>query len=174
MKSLGGRVAIALSGAVAGGAVALIFEFVGHPTWYILALVTAAVGPSIIIELARWPKVDAFRERCRYWPRWSRFAIILLLIAIPLATKRILDPHSAHYGYLPLLAPVIVIAILFGFRSALAAVALAIFATDLFLVVPPSSFAWTNVEDVGGLLLSTVLGAIVALAVDGFVNLDPA
>jgi K+-sensing histidine kinase KdpD len=174
VKSIGGRVAVALIGAVAGCALALILEFIGHPTWYILAMGVAAVAPSVTLELARWPKFDAFRERCRYWPRWSRYGIILLLIAIPLATKRILDSNSAHYGYLPLLAPVIAIAVLFGFRSALAAVALSILATDLFFVVPPSSFAWTNAEDVVGVLLFAVLGAITALAVDGFVNIDPA
>lgn len=172
MKSAQSRIGAAFLGAVVGAVVALLFELLGHPSWYILAMVTTAVLPSVVFAFADRPQIDAFRSRCKRWPIWSRYGLILLFIAITLTAKRVLEPDPLPYNYLPLLVPVIASAILFGIRAAVLTVVLTTLAADLFFVVPRSTFALTNVEDVVGLLVFATLGALSALAFDGFLNLE--
>ena len=167
------RITIALMGAIAGLFLALFLELIGHPSWYILAMVAVATAPSLMFAFVSTPKIDAFRYRCGRWPRWSKYGLILLMVAIALGTKRILDSDPRHYGYLPMLAPVGVSGILFGLGSALFTLIVTIIAADIFFILPPSTFALTNWEDVGGLLVFATLGAGTALAVDEVLNLGP-
>lgn len=161
-------------GAVAGIFLALFFEFLGHPSWYILAMFAAAVAPSLIFEVARVRTIDAYRDRCERWPRWSKYALILLLIAIAIGTKRVLDSDPRHYSYLPMLGPVVASGVLFGFVFAVVTVVVTTLAADLFLVAPPSTFAFTNWEDIAGLAVFATLGAGVALTIDDFLNVGSA
>jgi hypothetical protein len=169
MKS---RVTIALIGAIVGLLLALFLELIGHPSWYIVAMLAVAIAPSLIFAFLGTPKIDAFRWRCSRWPRWNKYGLILLMIAIALGAKRFLDSDPRHYTYLPLLAPVVVSGTIFGWGSALFALFVTIVAADIFFVHPPSTFALSNWEDVGGLLVFATLGAGAALAVDDFLSLE--
>lgn len=165
---------LALGGAAAGLVLALIFEFLGHTSWYILAMFGAAAVPSLVIEMARVPAIDAFRDRCHRWPTWSKYALILLLIAIALGTKRVLDGDPRHYRYVSLLGPVATTGVLFGFSMAFISVVATTLAADLVFALPQSTFALSNWEDLAGLVVFAILGAGVALTVDEFLSLGSA
>ena len=87
-----------------------------------------------------------------------------------LGAKWAFDANPRDYSYLPLLAPVIASAVVFGFGAALFAVIVTALGADYFLALPEYSFALTELEDALGLAVFATLGALVVLSIDGLLN----
>ena len=164
------RIPAALIGAAVGFLLALLVELTGHPSWFFLAMVVGAIAPSVILALKKSSRIEAFRIECQQLPRWSQFCLILLMIAITLGSKWVLDANPRDYSYLPLVIPVIASAVLFGFGSALFTIFVTALGADYFFALPEYSFILTEWEDALGLAVFAILGALAALAIDDFFN----
>lgn len=166
------RALAALIGATAAFLFALLLELTGHPPWYFLLMLLAALAPSLILTVKRSARIEAFRHACQNQPIWLRFGAILLMIALALGAKWAFDAGPRDSGYMLLLIPVIISAALFGFGPALITVAASTAAADYYFAVPAFSFWLTEWEDAVALAAFAIIGALAALALDETLNLD--
>jgi K+-sensing histidine kinase KdpD len=108
------------------------------------------------------------RSRTQKQSGWLKGTIVLVLVAANVAVCLgfRFNPRVAYY--LPLLIPVLVSAVVFGFGSGLFAVVVSVAAADFFFAPPGFDFSVTEWEDVLGLAVFGVIGAFAALMIDEF------
>jgi K+-sensing histidine kinase KdpD len=136
----------------------------------VLLLIVAAVTPSVVMLLYghRGSSVVRLRSRTQKQSGWLKGTIVLALVAATVAACLGFRFNPRVASYLPLLIPVLVSAVVFGFGSGLFAVALSIVAADFFFAPPEFDFSITEWEDVLGLAVFGVIGAFAALMIDEF------
>jgi MFS family permease len=152
-----GMVAAALIGAVFGAAFAWLLGITGHPSWSALLLIFCAIAPSMMIA--------EHRSTFWGWIRWRaspelKVLLTLLLVALTLLVLDALNVNPRDHAYLPLLLPIILIALLLGIGAALVGVLAGIVIADCVYAPPPYCFAITEWKNVAGLAVFAVLGAI--------------
>jgi len=133
-------------------------------------MLVGAIAPKLILTFKNNLRIEAFRDACERLPLWIRSGLILLMIAITLGAALVFHANPKDYSYVPLVIPVIVIAAFFDFFSALFAIFVTAFGDDYFFAHPQSSFALTDWEDALGLVVFAIFGALVALAIDEFLD----
>jgi K+-sensing histidine kinase KdpD len=94
--------------------------------------------------------------------------VIVAMVGITVATCLAFDFNPRAAFYVPLLAPVLISAVLFGFGASLFSVILGIVTADFFFAPPVFDFAITEWEDVLGLATFGIIGALLGLAIDEF------
>lgn len=165
----------ALIGAVVGVLLVLLLEITGHTWWSVLLMIVAAVGPSVIkltYENRERQPIN-FLQWTRYRVQtWMKVGSTLLLVIATLVVLHFLGLNPRDHGYIPLLLPAVVSAILFGSGPALFAIILSTIIADYVYAIPADEFAITNWEDAAGLATFAVVGALAALAVSDFFLLD--
>jgi K+-sensing histidine kinase KdpD len=144
-----------------------LLEISGHPSWAVLLLIIAAVTPSILLLFY---DLGQSRRRSQRWRRsnWIKAVVVLAMVGITVVTCLAFDFNPRVAYYLPLLAPVLISAVLFGFGTSLFSVILGIVAADFFFAPPAFDFAITEWEDVLGLATFGIIGALLGLAIDEF------
>jgi K+-sensing histidine kinase KdpD len=152
-------------GAAVGIGFAFLLEISGHPSWAVLLLIIAAVAPSVLVVLHG----NGGRQLTR--SHWLKAAAVFAMVAMTVTICLALNFNPRVAFYLPLLVPVLVSAVLFGFATSLFAVAVSIVAADFFFAPPEFDFNITEWEDVLGLAVFGIIGAFAALMIDEFFSL---
>jgi K+-sensing histidine kinase KdpD len=155
-------------GAIIGFSFGLSAELTGHPWWFLLMMLVCAFSPGSISFAASINSADPvinLRSRLSL-AGWMKPAVVLLLVAITLGAIRIVGINPRDYGYVPLLFPVIVSSILFGFGQGLLAVIVCILMGDYLLALPVYDFRISQPEDAIGLAVFALLGGAVAWVID--------
>ncbi len=157
-------------GATIGIGFAFLIEISGHPSWAVLLLIVAAIGPSLLTSFFpdRLAIIGLRRRVQQGQSRWLKGMVVLFMVGATVAVCLGLNFNPRVAFYLPLLIPVLVSGILFGFTMSLFAVVLSIVAADFFFAPPQFDFSITEWEDVLGLAVFGVIGAFAALMIDEF------
>jgi hypothetical protein len=123
------------TGSVLGALLALAIELTGHRWWALLMLLTCALGPSL--ARAMW----GFRAGT--YSRMSRVAkvtLVLLMIAATLTVEWSININPRDYAYVPLLPPVLLSALFFGFGHGVLAIVICTIIADYFFSLPVYDF----------------------------------
>jgi hypothetical protein len=148
------------TGAAFGAIAALVIELTGHPWWALLMLLTCALGPSLL--RANWDFRRATYVGRLHLSGPAKVAFVLLMIGATLAVEWAIKINPRDYAYVPLLPPVVLAAVLFGFAHGLLAVVVCTIIGDYLFALPVYDFAITQIEDAVGLSIFAVLGASMA------------
>jgi K+-sensing histidine kinase KdpD len=122
-------------------------------------------GLALFLRSLRIPLV-ARRRRSR----WLALGSALLMVGVTVATCFAFNFNPREAYYLPLLPPVLVSAVLFGFGASLFAVIASIVAADFFFAPPEFDFAIAQWEDVLGLATFGIIGSLAAMVIDEFLS----
>jgi K+-sensing histidine kinase KdpD len=156
-----------LVGAAIGLFVAWALEITGHPSWSVLLMIICACAPSALIALLERednrPKLLGWRWRGR---SWVKVIVTLLLVTANLLVLHAFAVNPRDYGYLPLITPIVLSAIVLGFGCALLAVVISTVVADYVYALPEYSFALTDWDEVAGLATFAMLGAVAALMIN--------
>ena len=104
----------------------------------------------------------------RWRSNWVKGGVVLAMVGVTVAACLAFNFNPRAAYYLPLLAPVLISAVLFGFGASLFSVIVGIVAADVFFAPPVFDFAMTEWEDALGLATFGIIGALVGLAIDEF------
>jgi K+-sensing histidine kinase KdpD len=153
------------AGSACGLLIGFAIELSGHRWWAILMLLACVFGPSIFRASRR------FQHQTRKVSSLSlllKTAIVLLIIVATLVVEWAIGINPRDYGYVPLLPPVILAALLFGFPQGMLAVIVCTVIADYLFALPEYDFRITEMEDAVGLAVFAVLGAFFALIAQQF------
>jgi K+-sensing histidine kinase KdpD len=156
------------TGAIIGFLFDLMIELSGHPWWFLVMMLVCAFSPGVIsfaVAVNRVDYVINLRSRLSL-PEWAKPAVVLLLVAICLGVTRLVGINPRDYAYVPLLFPVIVSSVLFGFGQGLLAVIVCTLAGDYLFALPIYDFRISEPEDAIGLAVFSIFGAVAAWVID--------
>jgi hypothetical protein len=161
------RLTAVFVGAAFGFLLALFAEFTGHPAWTVLLMLLCLLAPPLLVTFG-WVEIPQSLRRIHRRPAWVRSALTVLLVVLSFAAMEALDVNPRDYAYIPLLAPVIMSAGLFGFGPGLFAVVLSTVWTDFYYAPPVWNFAVTEWKDLVGLAVFAIFGGLVSLSIQEF------
>jgi hypothetical protein len=159
-------------GAVLGAAIAKAVELTGHRWWALLIVLACVLAPSALRGFVKF-RTETIFPRFRPSQR-VKVVCVLLMIGVTLAIYLASGLNPRDYGYAPLLPPVILASLLFGFGHGLLAVIICTVTADYLFALPEFDFVITDVEDAVGLAVFAILGAFIALAIHNLVPPDEA
>ena len=110
------------------------------------------------------------RSRTQKQSGWLKGTVVLVFVAATVAVYLGFRFNPRVAFYLPLLFPVLVSAVVFGFGGGLFAVVVSIVAADFFFAPPEFDFSITEWEDVLELAVFGVIGSLAALMIDEFLS----
>jgi K+-sensing histidine kinase KdpD len=160
-------------GAIIGFLIDLSVELTGHPWWFLLMMLICATSPGIVSFAAAINSTDhVINRRSRLsLPGWVKPAIVLLFVAIDFGVMRIVGINPRDYAYVPLLFPVIVSSVLFGFGQGLLAVLVCTLIGDYLFALPVYDFRISEPEDAIGLAAFAIFGGAAAWVIDEMTDL---
>jgi K+-sensing histidine kinase KdpD len=178
MTSLGTgyrSILVLLIGAICGALLAVLVEFLSIPSWAFLLMLICSVGISatyLIFEGRARRQSAVLRAAREFGSLPIRLGFVIVMIVLTLAIEHLTGINPRDYAYVPLLPPVILSAVLFGFGPSLFAVVLCTLAAIYFFAPPVFSFAMDQWEDIVGVGIFAVIGGLVGLAADQFLSFE--
>jgi uncharacterized protein DUF4118 len=153
-------------GALIGFVIAWGIEYSGHPALAILAMFVCSVVSTYIgmISEVGGALLDWGHRRTIL----VKSVFVLVIMGSTLSLDAALRHNPQTYSYLSLLPAILLSAVLFGFRSGLIAVALAVLGTDAIFGQPSASFSIWHWQDFASLIS---FSAVTALFTSGFLIL---
>ena len=155
-------------GALIGFLFDLAVELTGHPWWFLLLMLVCAFSPGVISFATAINSADHIinlRSRLSL-SGWMKPAVVLLLVAMTLGVISVVGINPGDYAYVPLLFPVIISSVLFGFAQGLFAVVVCTLMGDYLFALPVYDFRISRPEDAIGLAVFAIFGGAAAWVID--------